>query len=199
MKVAIVDSGGANIGSVRYALDRLGCEAALTADAEAIAAAERVILPGVGAAASAMARLRRNGLERLLPTLAQPVLGICLGMQLLYARSEEGATPCLGVFPGAVSRLPGSADIRIPHMGWNRLMFRQGSPLLEGLEDGAWAYFVHSYVAPLDDATVAGARHGHEFAAIAARGNFHAVQFHPERSAATGARLLENFLGLGAC
>ncbi|MDX1572289.1 MAG: imidazole glycerol phosphate synthase subunit HisH [Xanthomonadales bacterium] len=197
MKVAIVDSGGANIGSVVYALERLGCEAALTDDAELIESAERVILPGVGAAAAAMAHLAKNGLDRVIPTLSQPVLGICLGLQLLYDHSEEGNVVCLGVFQGTARKLPEQTGCRVPHMGWNQLSLRRDSPLLEGITDGDWAYFVHSYALPVDDAlTVAASEHGTEFTAIAGRGNFHAAQFHPERSAATGARLLENFLAI---
>lgn len=192
--VAVIDSGGANLGSVLYALERLGAPARLTADAAEIRAAPRVILPGVGAAAPAMARLRELGLIDTLRALTQPVLGICLGMQLLYEASDEGDTECLGLLPGRVRRLQGRAGLRVPHMGWNALQPRRESPLLQGVAPGARVYFVHSYAAADDDACVAACEHGGAFAAIVQRGNVAGMQFHPERSAATGARLLANFL-----
>lgn len=194
MNVVLVDAGGANIGSVRYALQRLGVDAAMTADPAAIRAADRVILPGVGAAAPAMARLRELGLVDVVRDLRQPLLGVCLGMQLLFDSSEEGDVQCLGLLPGRVQRLRPSDGLRVPHMGWNRLQSQREDPLLRGLDDGAQAYFVHSYVAPLTDDTIASATHGHTFAAVVGRGRCYGAQFHPERSAATGARLLENFL-----
>lgn len=192
--VAVIDSGGANIGSVLYALERLGARARLTADAAAIRAAPRVILPGVGAAAPAMARLQALGLVDTLRSLTQPVLGICLGMQLLYDGSDEGDVECLGLLPGRVRRLHGGAGVRVPHMGWNRLLARRASPLLAGVADGARVYFVHSFAAPDDAACVAACDHGERFAAVVQRGNVAGMQFHPERSAAAGARLLANFL-----
>ena len=194
--VVLVDAGGTNIGSLRYALQRLGVEAPLTADPAAIRAAGKVILPGVGAAGPAMARLRALGLVELLRGLTQPVLGVCLGMQLLCARSEEGDVDCLGVLPACVRRLPSAPGLRVPHMGWNRLRACAAHPLLEGLADDAQAYFVHSYAVPMGDYTLAAARHGAAFSAVVARGNFYGMQFHPERSAAAGARLLRNFLAL---
>ena len=194
MEVVLIDSGGANIGSVRYALERLGANATLTADAGTIARAERVILPGVGAAGPAMARLRELDLVELIRELKQPVLGICLGMQLLFESSEEGEVECLGLLPGRIARMPASTQARVPHMGWNRLRCERDSHLLDGVADGAHAYFVHSYAAPVTADTVATATHGAAFAAMVARGNCYGAQFHPERSAAVGGRLLENFL-----
>lgn len=234
MKIVLVDSGGANIGSVRYALQRLGVDAELTAERAKIEAADRVILPGVGAAAPAMARLRSAGLVGVLRTLDQPLLGICLGMQLLFESSEEGEVECLGRLPGRIGKLAAGPGVRIPHMGWNRLRLcapstpkmprppsrslsfsppigsrpRQTMPenpygdlqsggeasLLAGIEDGAWAYFVHSYAAPVTAHCIAASDHGQSFAAVVQRGRVMGVQFHPERSAAAGLRLLDNFL-----
>ena len=195
--VVLVDSGGANIGSVRAALARLGVDAPLTTDANRIRRATHVILPGVGAAANAMARLRDTGLDRVVPALAQPVLGVCVGMQVLYERSEEGDVAGLGVFPGVVRRLD-AARGRVPHMGWNRLEQRRRSPLLDGWADGAYAYFVHGYAADADAQALATCDYGGPLAAVVQRGNFYGAQFHPERSAAAGARLLERFLALAA-
>jgi glutamine amidotransferase len=193
-RVAVIDSGGANIGSVLYALQRLGAEAALTADAAEIRAAPRVILPGVGAAAPAMARLRELGLVDTIRALRQPLLGICLGMQLLFEASDEGDTPCLGLLAGRVRRLPESPGVRVPHMGWNALLPQGECALLRGVPAGARAYFVHSYAAPVTPDCVARCEHGSAFAAMVARGNVAGAQFHPERSAAAGARILANFL-----
>lgn len=195
-EVVLVDAGGTNIGSVRYALQRLGVEAPLTADPAVIRAAAKVILPGVGAAGPAMARLRALGLVDLLRGLTQPVLGVCLGMQLLCAHSEEGDVDCLGLIPVTVRRLAPAPGVRVPHMGWNRLRLRGAHPLLDGLAHDAQAYFVHSYAVPVGVDTLATAEHGSAFSAIVARGNFFGMQFHPERSAAVGARLLRNFLAL---
>ncbi|HBD18978.1 MAG TPA: imidazole glycerol phosphate synthase subunit HisH [Arenimonas sp.] len=197
MNVVLVDSGGANLGSVRYALQRLGVEPAVSGDAAVIAAADRVILPGVGAAGPGMARLRELGLVQPLRELRQPLLGICLGMQLLFEGSEEGGETCLGLIPGQVRRMPESPGVRVPHMGWNRLQARRESPLLRGIADGAQAYFVHSYAAPVTADTVAESVHGQPFAAVVQRGNVAGAQFHPERSGAVGARLLANFLESG--
>jgi len=197
MNVVLVDSGGANIGSVRYALERLGVQAAMSADADVIRAADRVILPGVGAAGPAMARLNELALVDTLRSLTQPLLGICLGMQLLFDESEEGGVACLGLVPGRVRRMPESPGVRVPHMGWNRLQPTRPSSLLDGIADGAQAYFVHSFAAPVTDDCLARCGHGEDFAAVVQRGNVAGAQFHPERSAATGARLLENFLRTG--
>jgi glutamine amidotransferase len=195
--VVLLDAGGANIGSVRGALGRLGVEAPVTADARAIRAATHVILPGVGSAATAMRRLRENGLDRIIPTLTQPLLGICLGMQLLYEHSDEGDTPCLGLIPGRVRRLAPAPGVRVPHMGWNRVAVRKSVPLVDGL-DGQWLYFVHGYAAPPGPHVLASANHGDDFAAVVARDHVMGAQFHPERSAAAGRRLLANFLACRA-
>jgi glutamine amidotransferase len=198
--VAIIDNGGANIASLRYALERLGCSSHLTADPADLRAARRVILPGVGAAADAMARLRTLGLAELIPQLTQPVLGICLGMQLLFASSEEGDegsdTECLGLIAERVARFPPRAEFPVPHMGWNQLRLVAPSPLFAGVGDGEYFYFVHSYCAPPGPWTLAATDYGGEFSAAVRHGNFHGVQFHPERSAAAGARVLANFLEL---
>lgn len=196
MSVVLVDAGGTNIGSVRYALQRLGVDAALTADAATIRAADKVILPGVGAAGPGMARLRELGLVELLRSLKQPVLGVCLGMQLLCTSSEEGDTACLGLIPAPVRRFIETPRLRVPHMGWNRLIVQRPHTLLAGLGDDDQAYFVHSYAIPVGDYTLATADYGGAFSAVVAHGNFHGMQFHPERSAAVGAKLLKNFLEL---
>jgi imidazole glycerol-phosphate synthase subunit HisH len=198
MQVVLIDAGGANIGSVRYALQRLGIDAELTGDADRIRAADRVILPGVGAAAPGMARLRELELVDTIRALRQPLLGICLGMQLLYEGSEEGDVECLGLLPGRVRRLREGTGVRVPHMGWNRLSPRAGADLLVGIAPGAQAYFVHSFAAPVGPDCIATSHHGDEFAAVVSRGNVRGAQFHPERSAAVGARLLANFIGIAA-
>jgi glutamine amidotransferase len=199
VSVVIVAAGGANIASLEFALERLGRRARVSADAATIRAADHVILPGVGAAGDAMARLRAAGLDTVIPSLSQPVLGICLGMQLLHEASAEGATRCLGIIPDAAARFADTPGRPVPHMGWNRLEFEASSPLLEGLETGDYAYFVHSYALPINPATVASCRYGIRFAACVAWRNFFGVQFHPERSARVGARLLQNFLNVPAC
>jgi len=195
--VAIIDSGGANIASLCYALDRLGARPALTSDPIEIRAADRVILPGVGAAAAAMDRLRASGIDALVGNLTEPVLGICLGMQLLASASEEDDASCLGIVDGVSRRLPATPETPVPNMGWCKIRKRSGHPLLSGIETGEFFYFVHSYALPVSDYTVATADHGVEFTAVLARDNFVATQFHPERSAAAGSRLLQNFLESG--
>ena len=194
--VAIVDSGGANIASLIFALRRLGREASLTRDPAVIAGASHVLLPGVGAAGAAMARLDETGLSGLLPRLSQPVLGICLGMQLLFEASSEGDTPCLGILPGRADPFPASPERPVPHMGWNRAVPGSGDPLFAGLEDGAWFYFVHSYAVGPGECTIAATDYGGEFTAAARRDNFFGTQFHPERSSAAGSRVLANFLAM---
>lgn len=192
-EVVIIDSGCANVGSVSYALQRLGARPVLTSDATVVASADRVILPGVGAAGAAMETLRDTGLEEVIPSLDQPLLGICLGMQLLGSFSEEGDAACLGMVDFRAKRLE---HARVPHMGWNRLdVTSEASPLMEGMA-GSHVYFVHSYAVPVIDGTVATSTHGNTFSAAISSGNVHAVQFHPERSSTAGARLLENFLRL---
>lgn len=197
MTVAVVNSGGANIASVLHALGRLGAETLFTADAAEIRRAERVILPGVGAAGHAMEVLRQHGLVEVIRELRQPVLGICLGMQLLFESSAEDDADMLGLIPARLARLPDRAGLRVPHMGWNALKVERDDPLTAGL-DGEWFYFVHSFAAPTGEWTVATATHGEPFSAVVRRGNFCGAQFHPERSAAAGARLLRNFLEMPA-
>ena len=197
--IAIIDSGGANIASVTFALERCGATATLTTDAEMIASADKVILPGVGAAPVAMAQLQKAGLVDCIRGLTQPVLGICLGMQLLFERSEEGDTALLGLIPGTVGAFQPAPGLSIPHMGWNRLLPTAGAaanPLLKGIDDGAHVYFVHSYFVPVSVDTVAACRYGADFTALVAHGNFMGAQFHPERSGPIGARILQNFLEL---
>lgn len=194
--VALVDAGGANLGSVRWALRRLGVEPLLTVDAEEIRAADRVILPGVSTAATVMRRLHELGLVDVLRSVRQPLLGVCVGMQLLFQHSEEDDTPCLGLLPGRVEKLPSQPGIRVPHMGWNQLEPMRDDAVLAGIDGGAHAYFVHSYAAPVGVDCIASTTHGHGFAAIVRRGNVVGAQFHPERSAATGATILRNFLSL---
>jgi len=195
-QIVIVASGGANIASLQFALQRLEVDSVVSADAAEIRAASHVILPGVGAAADAMSRLRQSRLDTLIPTLEQPVLGICLGMQLLYEASQEGDARCLGIIPGSASRLTEAPDRPVPHMGWNTLEIRRPCPLLAGLADGDHAYFVHSYALGLSTATIASTGYGAPFSACVQWRNFYGAQFHPERSAAVGARLLENFLAI---
>ena len=196
--VAIIDSGGANIASLRVALERLGAQPVLTADAGAIRAASHVILPGVGAAADAMRRLKSQGLEKLIPSLTQPVLGICLGMQLFAERSEEDDAECLGILPGVVTKLPGSPAAPVPNMGWCPVTRKQAHPVMDGISEGSHFYFVHSYALAVGPCSVAEARHTTPLTAVAASDNFVAAQFHPERSSAAGARFLHNFLGLAS-
>jgi len=192
--VAIIDSGGANIASLVFALRRLGCEATLTRDPAAVRAASRVILPGVGAAADAMSRLAGQGLAEVIPALRQPLLGICLGMQLLFESSDEGPVRCLGILAGTARRFQPAAGRPVPHMGWNQLATGRESPLLAGVTSGEYAYFVHSYALPPGADTVATCDYGGPFSAAVSRANFHGTQFHPERSGTTGARILRNFL-----
>ena len=194
--VAIIDSGGANIASLKFALNRLDVDAILTTDSKTIQNASHVILPGVGAAAAAMQRLTQTGLDELIPTLEQPVLGICLGMQLLAEASEEDNAKCLGVIPGIAKKLSASPDTPVPNMGWSPASLARQHPLLDGIDDGSYFYFVHSYALPVADYSLATASHTGNFTAILTHDNFCATQFHPERSSAAGARLLSNFLEL---
>ena len=195
-QIVIVASGGANIASLQFALQRLEVASVVSADAAEIRAASHVILPGVGAAADAMSRLRESRLDAVIPSLEQPVLGICLGMQLLFDMSQEGDARCLGIIPGCAARFAEAPDRPVPHMGWNTLEIRRPCALLEGLADGDYAYFVHSYALDMSAATVASTGYGAPFSACVQWRNFYGAQFHPERSAAVGARLLKNFLAL---
>jgi glutamine amidotransferase len=192
--VVIVATGGANIASLQFALERLGAGARVSADPLEIRAASHVILPGVGAAADAMQRLRAARLDTVIPSLTQPVLGICLGMQLLHAASDEGVTACLSVIPGRAQRFTDAPGRPVPHMGWNTLEFGGDCALLDGLTTGCHVYFVHSYALPRSAATIATTEYGVTFSAGVQWHNFAGVQFHPERSATVGARVLQNFL-----
>lgn len=193
MTIAVVDSGGANITSVLHALRRLGAEPVFSDDADTIRAADRVILPGVGAAGNAMDVLNRHGLVDVLCGLKQPVLGICLGMQLLFESSEEDNAKMLGIIPARLKRLAGHGGLRVPHMGWNTIRPGVEDRLLSGI-GGEWFYFVHSFAAPVGEWTLATGFHGETFSAVVRQNNFYGAQFHPERSAAAGASLLENFM-----
>lgn len=194
--VAIIDSGGANLASLQFALERLGAQAVVTSDLEVIRAAPRVLLPGVGSALAAMQRLDASGIASHLPQLVQPVLGICLGMQLLFQKSEEGSAQCLGVLPQTVRKLTAAPGRPVPHMGWNQLHIVREDPLLEGVAEGEHLYFVHSYAASVSQFTLATADYGLELAAVVRKDNFWGTQFHPERSTRVGARILANFLRL---
>lgn len=194
MQVGLVDNGGANLASIRHALRRLGVEASVVRDADTLAATDRAILPGVGAAADAMRRLEAHGLVDAIRNYDRPLLGVCLGLQLLFQRSAEGDVECLGMLEGEVRAIPQDLGVTVPHMGWNRLALRAAHPVLAGISAGDWFYFVHSYAADVAGDTLASCTHGVEFAALAARDNIIAAQFHPERSGLAGARLLENFL-----
>jgi glutamine amidotransferase len=193
MSIAVVNSGGANIASVLHALRRLGVDPKFTGDAMEIRSADRVILPGVGAAGRAMEVLDQLGLTPVIQQLKQPVLGICLGMQLLFESSEEDDARLLGLIPGRLRRLKESQGLRVPHMGWNAITNQAPDNLTEPL-DGKWFYFVHSFAAPVSEWTLATSTHGIEFSAIVRKGNFYGAQFHPERSAKAGAELLSGFL-----
>jgi imidazole glycerol-phosphate synthase subunit HisH len=196
-RLAIIDSGGANIASLQFAVERLGVASDLTTDPAVLKCASHVILPGVGAAADCMARLQsKPGLVATIRKLEQPLLGICVGMQLLFESSEEGNVPCLGMLPGRVTRFADRDELPVPHMGWNQLEFDRSSPLLNDIAVGDYVYFVHSYAAPVTQSTLATASYGDPFSAVVQRGNVYGAQFHPERSARVGSQLLRNFLAL---
>lgn len=195
--IAIIDSGGANIASLLYAFERLQTKACLTTDAEEIRNAKGVLLPGVGAAKDAMRRLKNSGLVDVIRNLKQPVLGICLGMQLLCDGSEEEDVECLGIISGTARKLVAKTDSPVPNMGWCSTRLTAAHAILEGIEDESFFYYLHSYALPVSDTTLATAVHKEEFSAIIGRQNFVAAQFHPERSSMAGALLLQNFLGLG--
>lgn len=191
MKLAIVDVGCGNIGSVRLAFGRFGLDPVVTADPNEIASADRVILPGVGAAGFAMSQIDSLGLRQMLTELRQPALGICLGMQLLFDGSEEGDTECLGLIPGRARALQPAPDRPVPHMGWTQVQV--ADPDI-GLRDGDYVYFAHTYACDVGSAAIATADYGRPFAAAVRQRNWIGAQFHPERSGEAGARFLEGFL-----
>lgn len=189
----IIDTGCANLASLQHALQRLGVRAAISADPAAIRAADKLLLPGVGTAAAAMNNLSARGLIPVIRSVSQPLLGICLGMQLLTARSAEGGITTLGLIPGETTRLP-AHNLPLPHMGWNRVHATPGHPLFADIPPDSHYYFVHSYAVLESPATIATCDYGGPFAAALARDNYYGVQFHPERSGSAGARLLHNFI-----
>jgi len=193
MTIAVVNSGGANISSVLHALRRLGAEPVFSADPALIAKADRVILPGVGAAGRAMEILRNNGLVNTIRELTQPVLGVCLGMQLLFESSEEDNADLLGLIPARLRRIPKKQGLRVPHMGWNAIRNVRPDSLIDRLDEN-WFYFVHSFAAPVGEWTLSVSTHGQAFSAVVRQDNFYGAQFHPERSARAGAELLDGFL-----
>jgi glutamine amidotransferase len=193
MEVVIIKYNAGNVLSVMHALHRLGIEPAYTDDPETIRAADKVIFPGVGEASSAMNYLHTRGLDRLIKDLKQPVLGVCIGLQLMCLHSEENDTPCMGIFPQRVRKFP--PRDKVPHIGWNRLE-RMNSPLFDGVDSSPYFYFVHSYYAELTDDAIATAEYIEPFSAALHLDNFYAVQFHPEKSGDVGARVYENFLNL---
>lgn len=193
--VAVIDYNMGNIRSLGNALGRLGAEWVLTSDAEVIKKAGRVILPGVGNAAEAMANLRRLGLPEVIWRLRRPVLGICVGMQVMCRHSEEGDAECMGIFDARVRRFEESPEIKVPHMGWSRISNLE-SKLFAGIGSGSYVYYVHSYYAPLCPDTIATSRHPEMFSAALKYENFYGTQFHPEKSGETGERILHNFLKL---
>lgn len=197
MSLVIVDTGCANLASVRYAFERLGVEPVISDDPETITSAERVVLPGVGSAPFAMKSINAKSLKPVLQSLSQPVIGICLGMQLLFERLEEGGETVegLGLVGGAVKALD-TGELPSPHMGWNTLTPVKTDPLLTGVSDGDFAYFVHSFAAEITDASLATTDYGSRFSAIVRKDNVWGCQFHPERSSKTGALILKNFLDI---
>ena len=193
MKIAIIDYAAGNVQSIKFALERIGFEGFLTADPDEIFCADKIIFPGVGEAETAMNRLRENRLEQLIPTLKQPVLGICLGMQLLCKDSEEGQTKALGVFDVSVKRF--SNQVKIPQVGWNNIQGLKGS-LFGNIPENEFVYLVHSFFAPICNDTIATAHYDSEYSAALQKDNFFGVQFHPEKSGKMGEKILQNFLNL---
>jgi imidazole glycerol-phosphate synthase subunit HisH len=195
MKVAVIKYNAGNVQSVLYALERLGADAVLTDDLEIISKSDKVIFPGQGEASTAMKYLKEKKLDLLIPDLKQPFFGVCLGQQLLCEYSEENDTTCLGVFPVKVKKfIPESyEEFKVPHVGWNNLLELK-SPLLAGLDDESYVYYVHSFYCELSEFTIAQTHYIHDFAALMHRDNFYAMQAHPEKSGKVGERILENFL-----
>ena len=193
MKIAIIDYGAGNVQSVLFALERLGFEGNVTNDWITIKSADKVIFPGVGEASSAMKMLQESGLDVLIPTLKQPVLGVCLGMQLMCKHSEEGNTNGLGIFDVNVVKF--SQEVKVPQMGWNTI-YNLKSPLFTGIKENEFMYLVHSFYAPLSENTIATTNYELEYSTALQRDNFYGVQFHPEKSGVFGEQILKNFLNL---
>ena len=191
--IAIIDYNAGNIQSVRFALNRLGIEPVLTNDIEQLQKAEKIIFPGVGEAGTAMKFLKEKNLDKLIPQLSQPLLRICLGLQLMCQHSEESNTDCLGVFPVKVQKF--NPVLQVPHMGWNTI-FNLKSPLFEGCSEDSYEYYVHSYFAEIGENTIAETDYINPFSAALKKNNFYAVQFHPEKSSSVGEQILKNFLAL---
>ena len=194
MNIAIVKYNAGNIKSVTYALNRLGVEPVITDNLEQLQQADKVIFPGVGEASTAMNYLRQRNLDALLPTLKQPVLGICLGLQLMCRHSEEGNVDCLNIFPLEVKRFEQAP--KVPHMGWNTLQTQEQHSLFRNLDDASYLYYVHSFYAELGPETMATTTYGEEFSAVLHKNNFYAIQAHPEKSGKDGEQMLKNFLSL---
>ncbi len=197
MKTVIIKYNAGNTQSVIFALQRMGIEPILSNDPEEIKSADKVIFPGVGEAVNTMRHLSELGMDRLIPSLTQPVLGICLGMQVMCRHSEEGETPCMGIFETTVKKFvrQKGSTLKVPHMGWNTLG-EVGSPLMDNTLENQHVYFVHSYYVPLGEHTIAATEYIHPFSAALRKDNFYAVQFHPEKSAGPGAKILENFIAI---
>ncbi|MGE0089202.1 MAG: imidazole glycerol phosphate synthase subunit HisH [Bacteroidales bacterium] len=193
MKIAIIKYNAGNIQSVAFALERLGVSPIITDDTEIIRQSDKVIFPGVGEASSTMKYLNEKGLDKLIPALKQPVLGICLGMQLMCSYSEEGETPCIGIFDTKVKKF--NSDFKVPHVGWNRLIHMKG-PLFKNMPEESYVYFVHSYYVDQSQYSSAECNYINPFSAAIQKNNFYAVQFHPERSGKTGEKILKNFIEL---
>ncbi len=194
--ITVIEIGCANTASVLWALERQGAQVRLSSDAAEIAAAEKVVLPGVGAAGYAMSRIHALGLFEAIRNIKVPLLGVCLGQQLLFESSTEGDVACLGLIPGQVTKMESTEGLVVPHMGWNQLEATRDDPLTAGVADGNFAYFVHSFVCPVNDFTLATCTYGRPFAAMARKDNVWGCQFHPERSSAAGALILKNFLSI---
>lgn len=192
--IVIVDYDTGNLRSVQNALHRVGCEYEVSSDPQAIRSAERVLLPGVGEASTAMEKLCERGLEPIIKSLTQPVLGICIGMQLMCLGSEEGNAECMGIFDTQVRRLR-VEGLKIPHMGWNTIE-ALCSPLFDGMDDGAYVYYVHSFGADICPQTIAATEYGVRYSAALNNANFYGTQFHPEKSGGVGEQIMKNFLKL---
>ncbi|TBH75080.1 imidazole glycerol phosphate synthase subunit HisH [Aquirufa antheringensis] len=195
MEIAIIKYNAGNVASVMYALDRIGQKYQLTDDQEEIKKADKVIFPGVGEASTAMAYLKEKGLDEVIKGLKQPVLATCIGMQLLCKHSEEGNTDCIGVFDVEVKKFI-SKDLKIPHVGWNSIVKRGENPLMKGLKEEEFVYFVHSFYAPVNQYTTAVCEYEQPFSAMLHKDNFYAAQFHAEISGKAGEQILKNFLAL---